>query len=687
VQGTRRTGLSPEDVARYPRPGMAIPGKIAYSPDSRLLTYLYSEAGDLARELWQLELSTGRRQRLLEPVEQRAFSREEQLRRERTRTLEVGVTDYAWAENAPVLLAPIGGDLYRWQDGSFDRIASGGVIDPKISPDGSRVYFVRDGEVWRGDSQLTSGASPGVTNGLAEFVAQEELGRASGFWPSPDGAHLAFEEVDERNVPVYPIVHQGLAAVEIEEHRYPFPGAANVKVRLGLDKKFLELPHEDGYIARVDWHPDGRLFVQWLRRDWQRLELIAYDPSSGSSQRLLVEEQTPWINLHDDLRFIPATGEFVWSSEKTGFRHLYLHASEGSMVRQLTHGDWPAESTVALDGERRFVYFQGWRRTPVERHLFRVSLDGGEPEQLTTEPGMHSTHVAPDFSSFVDTHSNRGAPPRVTVKAMDGRVLHTLHEPARVDLDLTPPELHTFEVDGTQLHAAVYRPRATGKSPLVVMVYGGPVAQTVTDSWDMTVDLRAQMLTEHGFVVLKVDNRGSARRGLSFESHIARRMGVIEVADQVAGVRWLEGLGIADSTRVGVTGWSYGGYMTLMSLLKAPDVFKAGVAGAPVTDWDGYDTAYTEKYMSTPVANPDGYRDASALSFVEALRGDLLVVHGMIDENVHFRHTARLIQRLIDAGKPYETLIYPNERHMPRSEKDRADMERRLLAFFERALR
>jgi dipeptidyl-peptidase-4 len=195
------------------------------------------------------------------------------------------------------------------------------------------------------------------------------------------------------------------------------------------------------------------------------------------------------------------------------------------------------------------------------------------------------------------------------------------------------------------------------------------------------------MLAEHGFVVLKVDNRGSARRGLSFESHIARRMGVIEVADQVAGVRWLEGLGIADTTRVGVTGWSYGGYMTLMSLLKAPDVFKAGVAGAPVTDWDGYDTAYTEKYMSTPAANPDGYREASALSFVEALRGDLLVVHGMIDENVHFRHTARLIQRLIDAGKPYETLIYPNERHMPRSEKDRADMERRLLAFFQRALR
>jgi dipeptidyl-peptidase 4 len=237
-----------------------------------------------------------------------------------------------------------------------------------------------------------------------------------------------------------------------------------------------------------------------------------------------------------------------------------------------------------------------------------------------------------------------------------------------------------------RLHAAVYRPRTNGKAPVVVEVYGGPSAQTVTDSWAMTVDLRAQMLVEQGFIVLKVDNRGSARRGLAFEAPIARHMGDVEVHDQVAGVRWLESLGIADTSRVGITGWSYGGYMTLMSLLKAPDVFKAGVAGAPVTDWDGYDTGYTEKYMGTPQNNPDGYRDASVITYAASLRGRLLLVHGMIDENVHFRHTARLIQALIDAGRPYETLLYPNERHLPRSERDRADMERRLLEFFKKHL-
>jgi dipeptidyl-peptidase-4 len=405
-----------------------------------------------------------------------------------------------------------------------------------------------------------------------------------------------------------------------------------------------------------------------------------------------VEKADPWINLHDDLRVVEATGEFTWSSERSGFRHLYLYAPDGRLIRQLTSGDWLAEATVALDEKRRQLYFVGWRTSPLERHLFRVSLDGGEPEQLTSEPGMHGVLVAPEFSSFVDVWDNREHPPSITVRSMTGTPQHVLHESARVDLDLAAPELHSFRArDGVELHAAVYRPRAGegqggGKAPVVVAVYGGPGPQMVSDSWIQTVDLRAQWLAEHGFVVLKVDNRGSARRGLAFEAPINRRMGQIEVKDQVDGVRWLGTLGFADTSRVGIYGWSYGGYMTLMALFTAPDVFKAGIAGAPVTFYEGYDTAYTEKYMGTPAENPEGYRLGSPLTYADQLRAPLLVVHGMIDENVHFRHTARLMQALIDAGKPFESLIYPNERHMPRSEKDRVDMERRLLEFFQRNL-
>ena len=679
---------------------MAIPGRIHYSPDGKFITYLFSERGDLVRELWALDLASGRKQRWLAPpgeaVTEEKLSREETLRRERLRLRETGITDYIWAEKANVMLLPLLGELYRWAEGSASRLAGGGVFDPKITADGRRSFFVRDSDVWTIDDaverRLTSHPA-GMTSGLAEFVAQEELDRLSGYWPSPRGDMVAFAQVDESHIPIYPIVHQGQAALHVEEHRYPFAGAQNARVTLGVVSlesgvtTFMDLGIEEGYIARVDWHPDGRLFVQWLSRDWRQLEILAYDVGTGAGRGIVVEKLDPWINLHHDLRVLESTGEFTWSSERTGFRHLYLYAPNGRLVRQLTSGDWPAEATVALDEKTRQLYFLGWQTGPLERHLFRVSLDGGDPERLTSEPGMHGAEIAPDFASFVDVWDSRELPPSVTVRSLRGEPQQVMHAATPVELDLTPPELHRFRAsDGAELYAAVYRPPNPTKAPVIVSVYGGPGPQMVNDSWAQTVDLRAQMLAQHGFVVLKVDNRGSARRGLAFEAPIARRMGQVEVRDQVDGVRWLDTLGFADTSRVGIYGWSYGGYLTLMALVTAPEVFKAGVAGAPVTFHEGYDTAYTEKYMSTPQDNPEGYRRSSPLSYVDQLRGRLLVVHGMIDENVHFRHTARLMQALIDSGKPFETLIYPNERHMSRSERDRVDMERRLLEFFQRHL-
>ncbi len=725
MKTAERSQLTPEQVARYPRPGMAIPGKIHYSPDAKFVTYLFSERGDLVRDLWRLELASGRKQRFLSPpgetVTEENISREETLRRERMRLLETGITDYIWAEKANVMLLPLRGELYRWAEGSLTRLAGGGVIDPKITDDGRRTFFVREGDVWTIDDaserRLTS-HPPGTTSGLAEFVAQEELDRLSGYWPSPHSDMVAFEHVDESHIPVFPIVHQATAPLEIEEHRYPFAGAENARVKLGVvsvgggETTWMDLGGEEGYIARVDWHPDGRLLVQWLSRDWRQLELRSYFPSPsgggqgggrvGAGRAILVENLEPWINLHDDLRVIESTGEFTWSSERSGFRHLYLYAPDGKLIRQLTRGGWPAEATVALDQKGRQLYFVGWQQTPLERQLFRVSLDGGEPERLTRAAGMHAVEVAPDFSSFVDVWNDRTEPPNVDVKTMSDRRTTSVHSAADVSVDAAPPEVHSFRTsDGVELQAAVYRPPTSGphsppprggegqgggRAPVIVSVYGGPGLQMVNDSWAQTVDLRAQMLAQQGFIVLKVDNRGSPRRGLAFEAPIARRMGQIEVRDQVEGVRWLETLGFADVSRVGIYGWSYGGYMALMALVTAPDVFKAGLAGAPVTFWEGYDTAYTEKYMGRPQENAEGYRLGSPLTHIDRLRGKLLVIHGMIDENVHFRHTARLMQALIDAGKPFETLLYPNERHMPRSERDRVDMERRILEFFQRNL-
>src|SRR6202171_349061 len=319
MKTAERSQLTPEQVARFPRPGMAIPGKIRYSPDAKVVTYLFSERGDLVRDLWGLDLASGRKQRFLSPpgetVTEENISREETLRRERLRLRETGITDYLWAEKANVMLLPLRGELYRWAEGSVTRLAGGGVLDPKITDDGRRIFFVREGDVWTIDDarerKLTSRPA-GTSNGLAEFVAQEELDRLSGYWPSPSGHMVAFEQVDESHIPVFPIVHQAKPALEIEEHRYPFAGAENARVKLGVVSvdggatTWMDLGSEDGYLARGDWHPDGRLLVQWLSRDWRQLELVAYDVKSGHGRAIVVDDADPWINLHDDLRIVEA---------------------------------------------------------------------------------------------------------------------------------------------------------------------------------------------------------------------------------------------------------------------------------------------------------------------------------------------------------------------------------------------
>ena len=359
---------------------------------------------------------------------------------------------------------------------------------------------------------------------------------------------------------------------------------------------------------------------------------------------------------------VEGTGEFLWSSERTGFKHLELRDRAGALVRLLTSGEWPVDGVVALNRKRREVWFAAGRESPLETHLYRVSLDGGDVERVTTEPGTHRATVARDGRHFVDTHSTRTQPPITTIRDRSGKVLSTLDD-AKGDervktLRLAPPEFTRFKNrDGVTLHGAYYAPKSLAtcaRAPLVVMVYGGPHVQTVAETWGMTADLTAQYLASRGFAVWKMDNRGSARRGHAFEAALNQHMGDVEVRDQADGVRFVAASwpGV-DTTRVGITGGSYGGYMTLRALTEAPEVFRAGVAVAPVTDWDGYDTCYTERYMGTPANNPEGYRESSVLSHAEKLQGALLVIHGMLDENVHFRHTARLTTaRLIGASSP-----------------------------------
>ena len=698
--------LTISDVASYPRPGMDAPGMVGFTPDSSAVNWLHAEDGGLIRSLWRIEVQSGQRSVVAGPGAQAPMSREEELLRERTRTRELGVSAYAWARDAeaPVLMIP--GPVARISvDGEPLRQLSGseGALTPTLSPDGTMLSFVRVSELHvmavDGSSearQLTSGAEDGLTHGLADYIAQEEFGQLRGHWWSKDG-RIAYLEADERHIAPYPIVHQGAGSVDVETHRYPFAGDENPLVSLRLidlesgEDKGLPLPDEDGYLVRVAWWPaaDGgqRLVAQWVDREQKRLRLLAFDGETNTT--LIDEAQEPWINVADDAQGLK-DGTFLWSSEASGFRHLSLRSADGSSIRTLTDGEWMVDGVIGVDEEAGWVYFNSTRGSPLERRVERVSLEGGKIETLSEPGGLHGASLSKDGKWLAMLSSSLSSPPSISLVATDGSRRRTLYqsEASAAELGLTPPELRTFAADdGTTLYGALYQPEDDGPHPLLVAVYGGPHAQTVVDAWGLTVDLRAQYLAQQGYLVLKLDNRGMAGRGLAFEAHLHRQMGTIEVDDQAAVVDQLISEGLADAERVGIYGWSYGGYMTVMSMLRRPDLFKVGVSGAPVSDWDGYDTGYTERYMGTPQNNAEGYREGSLLTHADQLEGQLLLIHGGVDENVHFRHTARLITALTAADRDYDLLMFPEERHMPRDQAGLEYQERRVARYFDRHLK
>ncbi len=695
-------------VATYPRPGTSAPGSLRFTPDSLRVTYLAGAEGSLVQSLYSFDPATREHRVIAGPegaTSDGSLSREEQLRRERMRLRAVGVTSYQFAKRADpaVLLVPQPAGLRALSHGSWiDIPGSAGALDPALSDDGEKVLFARDDELWVADvsatgepKRLTFDAEDGLTNGVAEFIAAEELGRSRGAWWSPDASRIAYIQSDSRHIPDYAIVHQGTATPDAEHHRYPFSGEANARLRLGVvdanggATRWLDTGPPDAYIARVAWRPSGTLVAEVLSRDQRHLTVYEFD-ANGRQSVLRREHGDPWYNLADGTRYLK-NGEVLFTSERSGFRHLYLRSVDGE-ERPISSGDWMVTRVVALDEGTRNAWFEATRESPLQRHLYRASLDGGEVEQITSEPGFHSCEVSPDFGRYVEHFSSRENAPIVRVRSFDGSLDVTLFDNGGMSADslgLQVPEFFDVRAEnGMELHGALYTPQDAGDGPfpLIVSVYGGPHAQSVGDHWMLTVDLRAQYLAQNGYVVLKLDNRGSASRGLAFEAELARRFGTIEVDDQVLAVESLIARGLVDRERVGVYGWSYGGYMTAMSMMRRPDLFKVGVSGAPVADWDGYDTGYTERYMGTPQSNPDGYRDGSLLTHAAKLDGKLLLVHGGVDENVHFRHTARLIVALTNAQKHYDLLLFPEERHMPRDKAGLEYMERRLVSYFDENL-
>ena len=585
-------------------------------------------------------------------------------------------------------------DLTKSGRDAVRKLTNGGgfATDPKISPKGGFVSFIRDRNLWAIDLtsgeevQLTRDGSDTIGNGVAEFVADEEMDRHTGYWWAPDDAAIAFARIDETPVPVQKRYEVYPDRTEVVEQRYPAAGDHNVRVQLGViapktgaRPQWIDLGKDpDIYLARVDWRDPQRLTFQRQSRDQKKLELIETTLTNGTQRMLVTETSTTWVPLHNDLRFLK-DGRFLWSSERSGFEHLYIASEDGSTLTALTQGEWVVDGLLAIDETAGLAYVSGTRDGATEAHVYAVPLSGGEPRRLTQAPGMHAATFARNASVFVDSWSSDTTLPQIELFKADGTKLATLlvndvsdatHPYAKYRAAHQPTAYGTLTAaDGTTpLHYSLIKPAGFDPKkqyPVVVFVYGGPAAQTVTRAWPGRSDsFFNQYLAQQGYVVFSLDNRGTPRRGAAFGGALYGKQGTVEVDDQLRGVAWLKSQAFVDPARIGVYGWSNGGYMTLMLLAKHSEAYACGVAGAPVTDWALYDTHYTERYMDLPKANEAGYREASVFTHVDGIgAGKLLLIHGMADDNVLFTNSTKLMSELQKRGTPFELMTYPGAKH------------------------
>lgn len=683
------------DVLFGDAPGGEQPSKRSWSPDGTRLGYQWDDGSGDA--LWLLDVAAGETRKVFELGEMNLFG-------------------YQWSPDGKAWLLSGNGDLHlvTLADGEVRRLTEteDSEMDPKFSPDGSRLAYVRDYdlhlmELETGDERpLTTDGERNVTrNGITDWVYWEELwGRDStGYWWSPDGTRIAYYRFDLTPEGIYPLVNFLPKYPEVEEQRHPKAGTDNPKVRVGVmdlsggETTWLDTgPDPTEYLARVHWRPtDSRVAIHRINRDQTRLDLLLCDPGSGDCSTLLTETHPTWINLGDEFTFLP-DGRFLWGSERSGWRHVYLYAADGSLIRRLTSGE-RSVSSLHVDADAGHVVYaihDTGKLGAARRQIQRVSLEGGEPEALTSEPGWHSAEVAPKTGHWIHGFSTADRPRTLTLHRADGSTVDLPSKPPAYD-PAELPSWELFEIEGPGgvklparrlLPAGLDPDDATKKYPVLMYHYGCPGFQVVVDRWDgRGRDLWHKMMAQRGYVVLAVDNETSTFFGKAGEDKAHRRFGPLNLKAQKAGVEYLKSLPWVDPERIGLWGWSGGGSNTLYALLNAPNTWKAGVSGAPVTDWLLYDTIWTERYLDHPDDNPEGYEKSSPVTYAENLDDALLIVHGTADDNVHPQNTIVMSNALIEAGKPFEQAIYPRQKHGFGDPAQRHFYEK-MTAFFDREL-
>ena len=688
------------------------PAQVKLSPDGRFASFLRLAADDRERQqLWLMDLGGGHAKTLSPDLVAPAageMTAEEQAERERRRSFASGITSHQWHPDGERILIVAHGSAFiaRVADDSVSAATPAGSRQTgiRLSPRGTYLSYVRNGDLFSSElngneRRLTTDGGGTVSNGLPEFIAQEEMHRFEGHWWSPDERMLAFTRVDAAPIPVS-YRHEVLAgSIDVIPQRYPFAGEANAEVRLAVtdlgsgETRWLDWAlADDDYLARVAFGPDGALYVQTQSRDQRRLALRRW--SDGHWGEVLTETATTWVNLHDGLKFTDQA--MFWTSERDGAARLYTKsANGGGGVHAVTPDLGRVNGILAADTTRAWV--TGWRDDPTTQDVFEVRLQDGTSHALTPGDAWHdgvanaraglavvtrSSPTEPGSLRVLDLHKRR--PGRlVSGGAMNGSHPYFPYLDAHV-----VPEFGHIDTAGERLHFRLTKPSRfdpARRYPVLVHVYGGPGVQRVRRDFPPLVQ---QILAQAGFAVFEIDNRGGSNRHKSFEDAIHGELGRVEVDDQLVGVDYLRSLAWVDADRIGVFGHSYGGYMVLKCLARAAGTgtFAAGVSIAPVTRWELYDTHYTERYLGTPAGNQAGYAGSSVFPAVDAIDVPLLLMHGMADDNVLFSHSTELMRALQDAGVPFELMTYPGSKHALQEPTVAIHRYRYLLEFFQRNL-
>jgi dipeptidyl-peptidase-4 len=692
-----RVVLSVERIFSDPPLTGGLPVEPRFTPDGAAIAFLRTAADDRERlDLWRHDIGSGTTG-LWVPGNRLAdldgpLTEAEKAERERRRQFSRGITRFEFAPDGTRLLLPVGGAAFELTlaDDALRCVTPPGTrqTDFRFDPTGRQVSYVRDGDLYVTDletgreTRLTFDGSETVASGIADFIAQEEMHRFEGHWWSPDGRFIAYTRVDSSPIAVSQRYEIDADAIRVISQRYPYAGAANAAVELrvrelanGRETTLDWQLAPDDYLARVLWW-GPRVVAQAQSRDQRRLAVLAFDTDRGSRTELFTDTASTWLNLHDNCRALDGD-RLLWTSERSGHAQLYVYAD--GQLRQVTDGVGRVNRVLWARNDAALLL--GWYGNPTEQHVYRADLAAEAPRppvRITERAGWHDAVASADGRRLLDRCTAVDDPgflglieipdaaaPATPLRTIARERIEPGHPYHPYLEEHATPTLGVLEAeDGQLLHYRLTRPvrapRPAAGHPVIVHVYGGPGVQRVKNEWPA---LLLQLLTRNGYGVLELDNRGSGNRSPAFEAPIHGRLGDVEVRDQLRGVEFLRSLDWVDPTRIGVFGHSYGGYMALMCLLKAPEAFRAAVSVAPVTDWALYDTHYTERYLGTPAANPAGYQASSVYPWLDGLRGRLLLIHGMADDNVLYTHSTRLYRALQARNRAFEMMAYPGAKH------------------------